>query len=109
MTAQVVDHPSLQPTREHQTRTQTPIEPRAPLPANMDSPGAASSTRAPRAARWQSGAHLAIGMVSLFVLLMLAVLAIFSVPSATLFTIDVGIALAVVTLALSGLLALARS
>lgn len=66
---------------------------------------------APHAARWQTGAHLAIGMVALLVLLMLAIVAIFSVPSAQLFTVDaaVGLAIIVLGLALSGLLVLSRS
>lgn len=64
---------------------------------------------APRAKHWQFGAQIAIGMVALFLLITLVVVALFSVPSSTLFTVDAGIGLGIVALSLvlSALLALA--
>lgn len=64
---------------------------------------------APSAPHWQFGAQIAIGMVALFVLVMLVVVAFFSIPSSVLFTVDTAIGLGIITLslALSALLALA--
>lgn len=52
------------------------------------------------ATHWQFGAQLAIGMVALFVLLTLVVVAFFSIPSSALFTMDAGIGLGIIALSL---------
>jgi hypothetical protein len=100
-------------------RAEPPVQHEVPIPVDASvaadtstrsGEGASSGAAKQEGKRWPLGAHVTIGAVALFLLAMLAIVTLFSVPSASLFTFDGAIALGilVLSLALSVLLAVAN-
>lgn len=113
MNNMLLDPPRAEPPVQHEV----PIPVDASVAADTSIPGGegASSIAAKSAAkqegtRWPLGAHVTIGAVALFLLAMLAIVTLFSIPSASLFTFDGAVALGilVLSLALSVLLTVAN-
>src|SRR5579862_859707 len=109
MSKLVLDPPAVESPVERATQSPVDPSPKGDMGTRVVLDRTSANATERDVKTWPLGAHLTIGAVALFLLAMLAIVAIFSVPSAALVTFDgvVAIGILVLSLALSMLMVIA--